>query len=197
MTKQQFPTRAFQSQAQGNSGDVRDAQKVCLFVTHNGCLLFIVRHHQEDNSVSIEPSGGKVDFKRSGGRETHNEALIREAKEELGIVIAPQGLLSVENHPFTHKPVAYYACSHVEGVPFNAADREHIGVIEIPLGAAQAYADLQRLSLEGAQRIVAEKLSQPLSRPIEFRVPEGAVMNFLQQHVDEPGAAFSRVPEGP
>lgn len=168
--------------------------KVCLFIAHEEDLILVVRHHAKDGSVSIEPAGGKIDPKADGEIETHEEALIREAEQELGITIKPNHMLHIENHPYTHKPVAYYACDHISGTPYNKASDEHLGVIGIPLGNIESYEDLKREALFMAQEIVDEtSLGPKLSRSIEFRVPQQAVMAFIEDIMDVPQSSFRKI----
>lgn len=185
MTRVQHQSLPFSDMAQ------QTINKVCLFLVHNGNLILVVRHHAKDNSVSIEPAGGKIDPKENGDLETPDEALVREADQELGVIIKPMHMMSVELHPHTGKPVAYYSCDHVSGTPYNKAHDEHLGILEIPLRNIKSYDDLRTIALDMAQKIVDDaRAGEPLSRPIEFRVPERPVMNFIQQFTMEPGAAF-------
>ncbi len=170
--------------------------KVCLFLVHENHLILIVRHHAKDNTVSIEPAGGKIDPKPNGDMETHGEALIREAHQELGVVIRPQYMMAVEMHPHTGKPVAYYSCEHVSGTPYNKAEDEHLGVIKVDIHKIDSYEDLELIALNMAQKIIAEShTGEEIVLPIKFRVPKNPVMNFIQQSREEPGAAFTDIPE--
>lgn len=184
--------------------DVDSVKKVCFFVEHDGCLILVARRHK-DGSVSVEPPGGKIDPKQCGAMETHGEAIVREGTEELNILLNPKQILAVELHPVTKSPVGYYACEHVSGIPANAAmnektgQKEHLGVLKIAIDQIQTYEDLELIALDIAEKIVEVTLPRtPLARPIDFRVPEGAVMNYLQQLRQEPGAAFNtREPRTP
>lgn len=170
--------------------ELRQGDKVCLLFTHQGNLVFIVRHHKDD-SVSIEAAGGKIDPKPTGQAETPEEALEREAEQELGVKIRPIQRLCVDLHPKTQKPVGYYSCEVVDGYPYNAADKEHLGIIKVPIHQVENYQCLENVALGAAQEITDLTIPHiQLSRPIEFRVPEKAIMNFIQQLQDEPGAAF-------
>lgn len=168
--------------------------KVCLFLAHEGNLVLVVRYHPKDNSVSIEPPGGKVDPKPNGDLETHGEALIREAVQEVGVRIKPLSLLHIEPHPHTKKPVAYYSSEHVAGTPFNMVRDEHLDILEIPLSRLQSYEEIKLMALEMAQTIVDRELEgQKLSRPIEFRVPEVPLMNFAHNFMYEQRSDFGNI----
>lgn len=158
--------------------------KVCLLLVCNGHLILLVRKHAADNSVSIEPPGGKIDRKLCGEIETPQEALIREAQEELGIRISPGHLMALENHPYTGKPVAYYSCEHVEGNPYNKADGEHLGILALDIQKISSYEDLEAMALAKAQEITEVSL-------IEFRVPKEAVMS----HIEEPAMSRRQIAE--
>ena len=169
--------------------------KVCMYLEHQGNLILLVRFHPKDNSVSIEAGGGKIDRKSNGDLETPVEALIREGGEEFGILIKPHHMMTLELHPHTGKPVAYYSCEHVSGTPFNKAKDEHLGILEIPTHKIDTYKDLNLIALDMAEKIVeAAHTGEPLSRPIEFRVPED-IMIYIQQRREEPGAAFTQIPD--
>lgn len=58
--------------------------------------------------------GGKLD-----PGETHNDALIREVKEELGITVQPGEFVASVNHAYSHFRVTLhvYACRHISGKP--------------------------------------------------------------------------------
>lgn len=174
----------------------QEINKVCLFLVHEYNLIFIVRHHAKDNSVSVEPAGGKIDPKANGDMESHQEALIREGEQELGVIVKPLSLLSVEIHPFTGKSVAYYACEHESGTPYNKAQDEHLGIIKIPISATKDYESLKLMAINRAQKIVNEMRGyEELSRPIDFRVPEKPVMHFLRQFIVTSHPTFQNLPD--
>lgn len=58
--------------------------------------------------------GGKI---QSG--ETHQQALVRECREELGVTVKPGGLVAVAKHAYTHFKVTLnvYRCTLIDGVP--------------------------------------------------------------------------------
>lgn len=169
--------------------------KVCLFLAHVGNLILVVRYHAKDNSVSIEPPGGKIDPKDDDGTlETPAEALAREGFQEIGVLIAPDpvDLNATERHPYTQKLVGNYYCKHVEGTPWNKAADEHLGIIEIPLNEVKNYDDLVRIALNKAQVIVDEcHTGEELSRPIECRVSKKAFMNFHEHFQFEMRSDFT------
>lgn len=169
--------------------------KVCLFLVHDQCLILIVRYHAKDNSISIEPAGGKIDPRQDGSLETHQEALVREASQELGVEILPRNMIAVEEHPYTRKPVAYYHCDLVSGIPHNRVPDEHLGVIQVPI--PQGFEELKSLAIQQAKEIIrGTPLNKGLSRPIDFRVPETpSVLNYFQQLREESGAPFKDRPD--
>lgn len=168
--------------------------KVCLFLAHEGNLILVVRYHEKDNSVSVEPPGGKVDPKPNGNLETHDEALIREAVQEVGVRIKPISLLHIEPHPHTQKPVAYYSSEHVAGEPFNMVRDEHLDILKIPLSSLKNYEEIELMALEMAKAIVDRELAgQKLSRDIEFRVPEAPLMSFARNFMYEPRSDFGKI----
>lgn len=141
--------------------------KVCMFVLYENELVCVVREHK-DGTASVEPPGGKIDIKPCGNRETAEEALRREAAEELNIEVRPLGLLGVEAHPHTGKLVGYYMCEHMSGEPVNNLEDEHLGVLRVPLQ------DLSGLKADCEQ----EKWG---GRPVDYRIPDGMLREYLNK----------------
>ncbi len=139
--------------------------KVCMFVVHGNDLLCLVREHK-DGTASVEPPGGKIDTKPCGARETPEEALVREAAEELNIQIKPLAFVGVEPHPHTGKPVGYYMCEHVSGEPINNLEDEHLGIVRVPLS------NLQGLKEDCAREIWGD-------RPVDYRIPDNLLTKAL------------------
>jgi len=153
---------------------VADPHKVCMLVPYEGNLIFVVRQHK-DGRVSVEPPGGKRDPLVYGRRiESPEEALVREAHEELGIKIRPLDRLGVEAHPFTGAPVGYYYCEHVSGVPYNIETRQHLQVIEVSAG---------RTSMDDFRR--ACSMRRVAGVPVEFRLPENVYESYLKRVGDD------------
>ncbi len=152
----------------------QDIHKVCMFVVHDNDLLCVVREHK-DGTASVESPGGKVDIKPCGTRETVEEALVREAAEELNIQINPVAFIGVEPHPFSGKPVGYYMCEHVSGEPINNLEDEHLGILRIPLTDFDAIKD--NLAREGWG-----------GRKVDYRIPDNLLTKALYKS-DEQGLA--------
>jgi A/G-specific adenine glycosylase len=121
------------------SCDVCPVEKHCLAYTANTQLQRPVRRkrkpvpHHEIVVAAISKNGRYLLGKRPsdgllgglwefpGGKvesgESHQEALIRECKEELGISIKPAKLVACVEHAYSHFKVTLnvYRCSHVKG----------------------------------------------------------------------------------
>ena len=168
--------------------------KVSLFLAHNGNFILVVRHHAKDNSVSIEPPGGKIDPRKNGDLETHEQALKREAYQEIGLLVKPLSWMMDEFHPYTGKPVAHYYCEPVGGMLHNKAFDEHLGVLEIGLSKLMKYEDIKLVALDAAQKIVDQALgNNQLSRPIDFRVSEESFLKFSERFSFEATSDFTNI----
>ncbi len=108
------------------------------FIIREGKLLLVenIKH-----GLRIEPPGGKV---HDG--ETHEEACIREVKEELGVTVTPTEHFSshVIDTPEGRFAVELFLCTITEGEPRGDLEPGKIG------GCGwYGYDDLQKLAREG------------------------------------------------
>ncbi|MCX7683444.1 MAG: (deoxy)nucleoside triphosphate pyrophosphohydrolase, partial [Anaerolineae bacterium] len=85
-----------------------------VLVRDDGCVLVTQRHAEDMLGGLWEFPGGK----REDG-ETLQECLAREMREELGIEIAADELLSVVEHAYSHFRITLYAfcCRLISGTP--------------------------------------------------------------------------------
>ena len=95
--------------------------------------------------------GGKIE-----AGETHCEALLREAREELGIKVSVGPPIATVSHVYSHLKVTLhvYLCEHVSGVP-KPKVHEQIKWI--------SFADLKKYPLPGANHRFLEALGEKLS----------------------------------
>jgi 8-oxo-dGTP diphosphatase len=87
-------------------------------VVHEGQVLLVRRAVPEGDLVWQFPAG-KVD-----PGETPEEAAVREALEEAGVVVEPLTIIGERLHPVTGRRVVYVACRWLSGTDRAASPRE-------------------------------------------------------------------------
>ncbi|MER7201917.1 NUDIX hydrolase [Streptomyces sp. CB01635] len=87
-------------------------------VGHEGEVLLVRRAVPEGDLVWQFPAG-KVD-----PGETQEEAAVREALEEAGVVVEPLTIIGERLHPVTGRRVVYVACRWLSGAARAASPRE-------------------------------------------------------------------------
>ena len=82
------------------------------FILYNKNILLIHRKKKKNNiyrEYYIVPGGKKED------KETDEETLIREIKEEIGIIIKPQKKILEFNSKYDESIQKFYICDYIEG----------------------------------------------------------------------------------
>ncbi|MET7845446.1 NUDIX domain-containing protein [Streptomyces sp. NPDC005356] len=87
-------------------------------VVHQGEVLLVRRAVPEGRLVWQFPAG-KVE-----PGESHEEAAVREALEEAGVVVEALTVIGERLHPLTGRRVVYAACWWLSGVAWAASQRE-------------------------------------------------------------------------
>ena len=97
-----------------------------VIVNADGEWLLLQRKRSPEAGCWSIP-GGKVDW-----METIEEAIVREVKEELGVVVQLERLLGVTNHRLREEDAHWVAptfqASILEGVPYNVEPEKHEAV---------------------------------------------------------------------
>ena len=94
-------------------------------VTDNSKVLIVKRKKGEGNLIWQFP-GGTVE-----PNETDEEAVVREVKEETGCNISIVKLIGERIHPYTRKPMSYWACKYESGnISVNDDDLEEARWVE-------------------------------------------------------------------
>ena len=98
--------------------DDRRLRVAAAVVVHGGRVLLVRRSVPEVGLVWQFPAG-KVE-----AGESDVEAAVREAGEEVGLLVEPVGWLGERLHPVTGRCIAYVACQVVGGSAYAAAPAE-------------------------------------------------------------------------
>src|SRR5947209_20533489 len=99
------------------------APVAAAIIVDNGRVLMVRRRIQE-GALSWQFPAGQVE---SG--ESDIEAAVREAREEVGLRVAPIDRLGERTHPATGRRMVYVACRVVEGTAY-VADGEELAEVE-------------------------------------------------------------------
>ncbi|MEW1551599.1 NUDIX hydrolase [Streptomyces tsukubensis] len=96
-------------------------------ILQDGCLL-LVRRRVPEGALTWQFPAGKVEQDESPG-----DAVVREVKEETGLVVAVMEELRERVHPATGVRIHYFACAIRSGTAHRAAPDEVEEVAWIPL----------------------------------------------------------------
>lgn len=121
-------------------------------ITNAGTVLLIRRRKREGRLLWAFPGGGIEHG------ETPEQAAVREAAEEVGLVVSARRVLGDRVHPQTGRHVTYVACELVSGEPWAAAPREVAEVAWAP------HSQLGTLVPHGLFGPVQEHLDEVLPR---------------------------------
>ena len=80
--------------------------------------ILIVKRKEGEGHLRWQFPGGTLEEK-----ETDEQALLREIKEETGCNINIKKLLGQRIHPYTHKAMSYWACEYIGG-EINISDED-------------------------------------------------------------------------
>jgi 8-oxo-dGTP diphosphatase len=126
--------------------DDRPDQLVALAVIVNAGRVLLARRAVAEDSLAWVFPGGKVE-----PGETAEDAAVREAREETGVVVEAAGVLGERIHPDTGRCLVYVACRLVSGTAAPSSAREVSEVVWVgsdelgelvpkgPFGPVQEY----------------------------------------------------------
>ncbi|CAL9496310.1 RNA pyrophosphohydrolase [Streptomyces sp. enrichment culture] len=121
-------------------------------VVHEGRVL-LVRRRVSEGRLSWQFPAGKVE-----PGESREDAAVREAREETGLVVKPVQLLGERFHPDTGRLMSYTACELLGG---NAHVADADGLAEV---AWAAHAEIPQYVPYGLFAPVQEHLDETLNR---------------------------------
>ncbi|MER6913341.1 NUDIX hydrolase [Streptomyces sp. NPDC000594] len=96
-------------------------------ILRDGCLL-LVRRRVPEGALIWQFPAGKVER-----GESPKDAVVREVKEETGLVVAGTERLRERIHPETGVHIVYFACSILSGTAHRAAPDEVADITWVPL----------------------------------------------------------------
>ncbi|AZK96604.1 MULTISPECIES: NUDIX hydrolase [Streptomyces] len=96
-------------------------------ILRDGCLL-LVRRRVPEGSLTWQFPAGKVEQ-----GESPEDAVVREVKEETGLVVAVTEQLRERIHPGTGVRILYFACAIRSGTAHRAAPDEVADISWVPL----------------------------------------------------------------
>lgn len=102
-------------------------------ILRNRCLL-LVRRAVPEGSVTWQFPAGKVEQ-----GESPEDAVVREVKEETGLVVTVAERLRERIHPATGVRIIYFACSILSGTAHRAAPDEIADIAWVPLRDVPQY----------------------------------------------------------
>lgn len=110
------------------------AMAVAVAVIANDGRVLLVHRHAGDGAPPWVLPGGE-----SEPGERAEEAAVREAREETGLEVAAQRVLSERLHPVTGHRIIYVACDVGAGTAQVTAPDEVDTVAWVPIGEIRAY----------------------------------------------------------
>lgn len=118
-------------------------------VPDEGKILLVEKRGSGDENLWQLP-GGTIE-----GKETEKEALIREVKEETGVICTPKKKLGERIHPISHQQICYWLCDYKSGI---ATVKEPDKFIEVQWIAAAEAINLLGDSLYAPVKAILENM---------------------------------------
>lgn len=83
-------------------------QKIVIGIVTKGQKVLIVKRKEKEGNLLWQFPGGGVEI-----GETDEVAIIRELKEETGILAKVTSCLGERIHPYTKKEMSYWVCEYI------------------------------------------------------------------------------------